>query len=77
MMLLDCTTCPGRGTACDGCVVSVVLDPRPAMAADLAAAVDVLREAGLIGPVHLALQQEPEPHPAPRLGVLAGTRRAG
>lgn len=55
-MLLDCTDCPGRGTACDGCVVATVLDPTPGLPREVATALGVLRDAGLIGPVHLALQ---------------------
>lgn len=75
-MLLDCSTCPGRGRACDGCVVSVLLDPRPGMAPDLAAALDILQEAGLIGPPHLALVEEPAAtRLAPRLRSVQ--RRAG
>lgn len=54
-MYLDCSTCPGRGRACEGCVVSVLLDPRPALDPDTAAALDVLQRAGLIGPAHLAV----------------------
>ena len=58
-MLLDCTTCPGRGEACEGCVVTVLLDPTPAMPSDVSRAVGVLRRAGLIGPPHLALVSLP------------------
>lgn len=75
-MLLDCTGCPGRGYACDGCVVAAVLDPRPRMAPDVADAVDVLQGAGLIGPVHLALVSGPEPG-ADRGRAEPRRRRAG
>lgn len=76
MMLLDCRGCPGRGGACGECMVSVFLDPRPGMPADLVAAIDVLQGAGLIGPVHLALVSDP---PTLRRGPqpVALRRRAG
>ena len=64
-MLLDCTDCPGRGTACDGCVVAAVLDPTPGLPREVAAAIGVLRDAGLIGPVHLALQPTAAPQRTP------------
>lgn len=75
-MLLDCNRCPGRGDSCGECVVSAMLDPRPRMPADLAAAIDVLQEAGLIGPVHLALISDP-PVVRPRPRLVALQRRAG
>lgn len=76
MMLLDCNGCPGRGDACGGCLVATVLDPRPHMPVDLVAAIDVLQDAGLIGPVHLALVSDP-PTERRRPQVVALRRRAG
>ena len=72
---MDCARCPGRGWACGDCVVSVVLDPRPAMDHDVAAAVSLLWESGLIGPVHLALVTAPDD--AARCSTEPGERRAG
>jgi hypothetical protein len=64
-MLLNCEECPGRGTACDGCVVAVLLDPTPQLPREVAEAIDVLRGSGLIGPVHLAVVPQPTPEPEP------------
>ncbi len=73
-MYLDCSTCPGRGHSCAGCVVSVLLDPRPAMDPEVAAALDVLQGAGLIGPAHLAVVDD---GPAGHGRALSAGRRAG
>jgi len=70
-MLLECAACPGRGHSCEGCVVSVLLDPRPTMPRETAAAIDLLEAAGLIGPVHLALVEAPLPREGLG-GLLAG-----
>ncbi len=75
-MLLDCEACPGRGVACDGCVVSVMLDPTPHLPREVVVAIDVLRDSGLIGPVHLALVPEAAPAPAP-VPLRAVQRRVG
>ncbi len=74
LMLLDCTTCPGRGTACGGCFVSVMLDPTPGMPAEVVSAIGVLREAGLIGPVHLAVQSSSDTRPNPVPSVVRELR---
>ena len=73
-MLLNCEECPGRGIACDGCVVAVLLDPTPRLPREVAEAVDVLRGSGLIGPVHLALVPQPPAEAVPL--PVATTRRA-
>ena len=56
-MILDCDTCVMRDLACEDCVVSVLLGPPGAMtegfAADEAAAIDVLADAGLVPPLRL------------------------
>lgn len=73
-MILDCDTCPGRGRACSGCVVAEMLDPRASMDPATAAAVTVLLDAELIGPVHLSLVPEQQPT---RQAPLVGRRRVG
>ena len=73
---IDCESCPGRGRACDGCVVAVMLDPRPTLDDDMAAAITALHEGGLIDPPHLALVTPPPPRPL-RVVQGPGRRRAG
>ena len=75
-MLLNCEECPGRGIACDGCVVAVLLDPTPQLPRELAEAIGVLRGSGLIGPVHLALVPQPPAEPVP-LPIATNRRAAG
>lgn len=73
-MILDCDTCPGRGSACSGCVVAELLDPRASMDPATAAAATVLLDAELIGPVHLSLVPRQQPT---RLALGRDRRRAG
>jgi hypothetical protein len=55
-MLIDCTTCVARGSACPDCVVTVLLQ-RPPVPVDLDAdeqwAIEQLSEAGLVPPLRL------------------------
>jgi hypothetical protein len=75
-MLLNCEECPGRGNACDGCVVAVLLDPTPRLPREVAEAIDVLRGSGLIGPAHLALVPDPARETGP-LPFEVPQRRVG
>ena len=59
MFVIDCATCPGRGTdACDGCVVDVVVSDRPGepitVDGEELRALRLLAGAGLIPSVHRA-----------------------
>lgn len=65
-MRIDCATCPGRGRACDGCIMSVLIpvrgtvisdddldagvDPTIGEVDDIRAAIEILVEAGLAPP---------------------------
>jgi hypothetical protein len=65
-MRIDCATCPGRGRACDGCIMSVLIpvrgtvisdddiddgaDPTIAEVDDIRAAIEVFVDAGLAPP---------------------------
>jgi len=65
-MRIDCATCPGRGRACDGCIMSVLIpvrgtvisdddpdtgvDPTAAEVDELRSAIEVFVDAGLAPP---------------------------
>jgi hypothetical protein len=77
-VVVDCATCPVRGSGCDDCFVATLLDPSEGFDQPTRRAVAALRSAGLVGPVHLALVAGPTGRPrsdAP--GVAAGERRVG
>lgn len=67
-MLIDCDRCEVRGTACGGCVVTVLLGgppdevsiPADEVVLDAAsrAAIEVLADSGLIPPLRLVLSAE-------------------
>lgn len=78
-MLLNCAECPGRGSACSECVVSVLLDPTPQLPSEVARAIGVLQDSGLIGPAHLALVSPPAAQPTGPvlMPVPSVTRAAG
>ena len=55
-MLIDCDTCVGRGHACGGCVLSVMLEAPPEgveLDADERHALAVLADGGLLPPLRL------------------------
>ena len=55
-MLIDCDTCVGRGKACGGCVLSVMLEAPPEgveLDADERQALAVLADGGLVPPLRL------------------------
>lgn len=62
-VVIDCDHCGVRGHGCHGCVMSVLLDPRPQLLPEEVEAVDVLAAVGLVGPLHLALISLPLPCP--------------
>lgn len=72
-MLIDCDTCTGRGHACGGCVLSVMLEA-PTEGVELDAdeqhALAVLADGGLLPPLRLV----PLPHPGQ---APPGRRAAG
>jgi len=71
-VLIDCDTCVGRGTACGGCVLSVMLEaPAEGVELDAAArhALAVLADGGLLPPLRLVPGAAPPAKPR--------TRRAG
>lgn len=65
-MIIDCSTCPGRGRHCDGCMVTALVEPPvAALPLDAAerAAVTMFVGAGLVTPVEarrLRARREPE-----------------
>jgi hypothetical protein len=68
-VLIDCDTCVGRGTACGGCVLSVMLEAPPEgveLDDDERQALAVLADGGLLPPLRLV--------PVP---PAAARRRAG
>ncbi len=71
-MLIDCDTCVGRGTACGGCVLSVMLEAPTEgveLDADERQALAVLADGGLLPPLRLVPGAAPPSKPR--------TRRAG
>ncbi len=72
-MLVDCDSCTVRGTACGGCVISVMLGTAPAgveLAPDERRALRVLADAGMVPELRLVTEDDPGPPPRP------GRRRA-
>lgn len=59
LVTIDCDTCSYKGSGCGECVMSALLDPRPAMTESERRAMDVLTSHGLIGPLHLAVVSAP------------------
>jgi hypothetical protein len=56
LMLIDCDTCVGRGKACGGCVLSVMLEAPPEgveLDQDEFTALAVLADGGLVPPLRL------------------------
>lgn len=65
-MRIDCATCPGRGRACDGCIMGVLIpvrgtvisddgpdgqyDPTAAEVDDIRASIEAFVEVGLVPP---------------------------
>jgi len=85
-MLVDCETCSVRGTACGGCVVTLLLDTPPAfhqLGAEEVAAIEVFELAGfevtVLEPTHFEhLPVTPGPiSPSPVTSVPAPRRRRG
>lgn len=64
-MLIDCETCVAGPSACDGCVVSVLLGPPVdgVLASEEQRAIGVLADSGLVPPLRLV---------APESGKMAG-----
>jgi len=67
-MLVDCESCSVRGTACGGCVVTLLLDTPPAfhqLGAAEVRAIEVFERAGfevtVLDPTHLELAPAPTP----------------
>lgn len=72
-MLIDCDTCVGRGHACGGCVLSVMLEAPPEgveLDAEERQALAVLADGGLLPPLRLVARDSG--HSAP-----PGRRAAG
>jgi hypothetical protein len=68
-VLIDCDTCVGRGKACGGCVLSVMLEAPPEgveLDADERHALAVLAEGGLLPPLRLVPGAAPAPESRPR-----------
>jgi hypothetical protein len=63
-MLIDCDTCTGRGKACDGCVLSVMLDA-PQQGVELDddefSALAALADGGLVPPLRLVSAESRRP----------------
>jgi hypothetical protein len=68
-VLIDCDTCVGRGKACGGCVLSVMLEAPPEgveLDADERHALAVLAEGGLLPPLRLVPGAAPPSESQPR-----------
>jgi hypothetical protein len=66
-MHVDCDTCAVRGTACGGCVISVMLGAPPAgveLDAEEYRALRVLADAGMVPELRLVAPEPEEPGPA-------------
>jgi hypothetical protein len=66
-MLVDCDTCAVRGSACGGCVISVMLGAPPAgveLDADEHRALQVLAAAGMVPELRLVTPESPGERPA-------------
>jgi hypothetical protein len=62
-MLIDCDNCEVRGSACAGCVVSVLLGTAPAgveLDESERAALAVLADAGMVPRLRLVTRQHPD-----------------
>ncbi len=81
-MLIDCERCVVRGAACEGCVVTMLLQPAPGSAGDGAAradaaeahAIETLTRAGF--DVTLLGRVDPRQRRRPARGPRHGRRRA-
>jgi hypothetical protein len=77
-MLVDCDTCAVRGTACGGCVISVMLGAPPAgveLTADEHRALDVLAAAGMVPELRLVTPDSTDPDEEHRSRGRPGRRR--
>lgn len=65
-IVIDCDQCEVRGDACADCVVSVLLEPEPALEWDESErrAVDALAEAGMIPKLRLVPTDRHHDEPA-------------
>jgi hypothetical protein len=63
-VLIDCDTCVGRGIACGGCVLSVMLEAPPQgveLDDDERQALAVLADGGLLPPLRLVSSERERP----------------